>query len=203
MGRATTGPNVTVPMSDNAAPKPMGPARFASTPLSTSPTPSTVITVPITSRSRLVWEVSTADSRRAARGETREARTAGMTAPIMVMMTPTVIPTTAVLAWNTSPPGGNGNPATPNRPIHAAPTSAAYPTRGCCQAGVRLAGAGRRPERPGMAAPQAQADARRRDTADRHFAAEGVHKEHSPACHWMVARAVTAIVRANLVDDAW
>jgi glycosyltransferase involved in cell wall biosynthesis/SAM-dependent methyltransferase len=80
---------------------------------------------------------------------------------------------------------------------------AGHSNHGFYQAAGQLAAARRLSELPGMAAHQAQADARLRDTVDRHFTAEGVHKEHSPDYHWMVGRAVTAIVRANLVDDAW
>lgn len=80
---------------------------------------------------------------------------------------------------------------------------AGHSNHGFYQAAGQLAAARRLPELPGMAAHQAQADARLRDTVDRHFTAEGVHKEHSPDYHWMVGRAVTAIVRASLVDDAW
>ena len=90
-GRATTGPSTTKPMSIASAPSPARASAPSGDELAVTTTyaPAPAISRPRTARSLEAPERSTATSRSAASGATREARIAGVTLATSVVSTPT------------------------------------------------------------------------------------------------------------------
>jgi hypothetical protein len=78
---------------------------------------------------------------------------------------------------------------------------AAHTNHGFFQAAGQLAMARRLPGLPGMDAASAQGAARLRALVDQQFAADGMHREHSPGYHDAVLSALGAILDAGLLDD--
>ena len=82
----------------------------ASAPSSTPATPAAATLAPATARATETPSYSTALSRSAAIGATRDARRAGATPAMAVMSTPTATAISALPAENASPPSGSAPP---------------------------------------------------------------------------------------------
>ena len=113
-GRAATGPMATMPAAVSRAPRPARPRAPLDAPVTTATTPPASITEPATRRHRDDAERSTATSRSAASGATREARTAGASDASSVIRIPTSGAMTSVVVRIVRPPAGSANPNASN-----------------------------------------------------------------------------------------
>ena len=113
-GRAATGPTATTPAAVSSAPRPARPSAPLDAPVTTATTPPASINEPATRRHRDDAERSTATSRSAASGATREARTAGASDASSVIRIPTSGAMTSVVVLIVRPPAGSANPNASN-----------------------------------------------------------------------------------------
>jgi hypothetical protein len=124
-GRATTGPSTTVPSSVMTAPSPTIPSEGsldrAVAAVRAMPTPARI--APATTRGAEGEVRSTATSRSAARGGTRDVLIAGMIPASSVTTRPTTTDTRMAPPVTTRPPAGRANPAASNSPLSSPATA--------------------------------------------------------------------------------
>ena len=113
-GRAATGPTATTPAAVSSAPSAAPPRAPLDAPVTTRKTPPASIAEPATRRHRDDAERSTATSRSAASGATREARTAGARDASSVIRIPTSGAMTSVDIRTVRPPAGSAKPNASN-----------------------------------------------------------------------------------------
>ncbi len=113
-GRAATGPTATTPAAVSNAPRAAPPSAPLDAPVTTRKTPPASIAEPATRRHRDDAERSTATSRSAASGATREARTAGASDASSVIRIPTSGAMTSVVVRIVRPPAGSAKPNASN-----------------------------------------------------------------------------------------
>ena len=113
MGPAMTGPSTATPRNVTSAPPPTTAiplSRLPNRPRNRAATPRASTSSPNTVRTSERAERSTLTSRRAAMGDTRDARMAGAMATTMVTPTPAMKATTTELMWITAPLAGMPRP---------------------------------------------------------------------------------------------